>query len=74
MLGCQKDGLENSAGSIYFPADWDIARSGLVNALQQTFQCMPEGLGEVSIPNPHQKVKDKLTWSCKYFTNTFSIQ
>ena len=35
---------------------------------------MPKGLGEVSIPNPYQKVKDKLTWSCKYFTNTFSIQ
>ena len=28
---------------------------------------MPKGLGEVSIPNPYQKVKDKLTWSCKYF-------
>ena len=57
-----------------FPTDWDIARTGLVNAFQQTFQCMPKGLGEVSIPNPYQKVKDKLTWSCKFFTNTFSIQ
>ena len=57
-----------------FPTDWDIACTGLVNAFQQTFQCMPKGLGEVSIPNPYQKVKDKLTWSCRYFTNTYSIQ